>query len=76
MFQFALAPMAGFFALFALVLLPNAAAIHPISLAEQYISVLPDSLGCFIRVAANWSYTLFFILAELWGSVAISLLFW
>lgn len=36
----------------------------------------PESLGCFVQVAANWAYSLFFILGELWGSVAISLLFW
>lgn len=36
----------------------------------------PESLGCFVQVAANWAYTLFFIMGELWGSVAISLLFW
>jgi hypothetical protein len=29
-----------------------------------------------VRIATNWTYSLFFILGELWGSVAISLLFW
>ncbi len=28
------------------------------------------------QVAVNWTYTLFFIMSELWGSVVISLLFW
>jgi AAA family ATP:ADP antiporter len=28
------------------------------------------------QVIANWSYTLFYIVSELWGGVAISLLFW
>jgi AAA family ATP:ADP antiporter len=75
-FHLALAPMAIFYALFAAVLLPNAAVLHPVALAEQYIHMLPESLSCFVRVVANWSYTLFFILGELYGSVAISLLFW
>uniref|UniRef100_A0A383WNC7 ADP,ATP carrier protein n=1 Tax=Tetradesmus obliquus TaxID=3088 RepID=A0A383WNC7_TETOB len=75
-FYLALAPMAIFYALFAAVLLPNAAVLHPVALAEQYMAVLPASLSCFVCVAANWSYTLFFILGELYGSVAISLLFW
>jgi ATP/ADP translocase len=39
-------------------------------------STQPDSLGCFVRVAAHWAYTLFFILGELYGSIVISLLFW
>jgi hypothetical protein len=75
-FHLALAPMAIFYALFAAVLLPNAAVLHPVALAEQYIHMLPESLSCFVKVVANWSYTLFFILGELYGSVAISLLFW
>lgn len=40
-FYWALAPLAVFYALFAAVLLPNAAAIHPTALAEQYVKVLP-----------------------------------
>lgn len=40
------------------------------------LGLQPESLGCFVKVAANWCYSLFFILGELWGSVAISLLFW
>jgi len=32
--------------------------------------------SCFVKVAANWTATLFFIMSELWGSVVISLLFW
>ena len=29
-----------------------------------------------LSIYANWSYALFFILAEIWGSLGISLLFW
>eukprot|EP00775_Hariotina_reticulata_P006953 gene6953-7169_t len=48
------------------------------SKAVFYFSLAPMVIfyGVFAAVATNWSYTLFFILAELWGSVAISLLFW
>lgn len=48
----------------------------PPSPHTQHAAAQPDSLGCFVRVVANWSYSLFFILGELWGTVAISLLFW
>lgn len=44
-FYWALAPMAIFYTLFAAVLLPNAAVIHPTALAEQYIKVLPARCG-------------------------------
>ncbi|KAF8060041.1 AATP2 [Scenedesmus sp. PABB004] len=75
-FHAALAPLAAFFALFAAVLLPNAHILHPVAAAERCIATLPDSLACFVRVGAHWTFALFFIVAELWGSVAISLLFW
>lgn len=75
-FYWALAPMVAFYAVFAAVLLPNADALQPVALATKYCAQLPESLGCFVRVASNWVYSLFFILGELWGSVAISLLFW
>ena len=32
------------------------------------------SLHC--QVAENWTYSLFFLVAELWGAVVISVLFW
>ena len=33
-------------------------------------------LAYFIAMIENWSYSLYFILAELWGSVMLSLMFW
>lgn len=29
-----------------------------------------------LKVAGNWTYSLFFCMAELWGAVVISVLFW
>lgn len=49
---------------------------HDKSIKLLLLVLQPESLGCFVKVAANWCYSLFFILGELWGSVAISLLFW
>ncbi|RST69240.1 Npt1/Npt2 family nucleotide transporter [Candidatus Aquarickettsia rohweri] len=33
-------------------------------------------LSYFIAIIENWSYSLYFVLAELWGSVMLSLMFW
>ncbi|KAI8468826.1 MAG: TLC ATP/ADP transporter-domain-containing protein [Monoraphidium minutum] len=77
-FYWAIAPLAAFFAFFALALLPNLPnvdALHPTWLLAK-LGSLPDSIGCLVKLVANWTYTLFFVLGELWGSVAISLLFW
>jgi hypothetical protein len=75
-FYWAIAPLAAFFSFFASALLPNVAALHPTGLAERLGASLPESLSCLVKICANWTYTLFFVLGELWGSVAISLLFW
>jgi ATP:ADP antiporter, AAA family len=37
--------------------------------------VIPGLHGC-IRIAENWTFSLFFAFAELWGTVMISVLFW
>lgn len=29
-----------------------------------------------VQVVENWTYSLFFLMAELWGAVVISVLFW
>lgn len=60
----------GFFLLFAFVLHPNHDALHPVTLK---ISWLPDGFVAMIRV---WSFSMFYVLAELWGSVILSLMFW
>ena len=37
--------------------------------------LLPN-LHWFIPVVGNWSFSIFYILSELWGSVVLSMLFW
>lgn len=66
----------GFFALFALVLYPNREAIHPTVFADQLQAALPSGFSGFIAILRNWTFSLFYIMSELWGSVALSLLFW
>jgi hypothetical protein len=75
-FYWALAPLAAFFGFYAAALLPNAGALHPAGLSAALAAVLPSSLACVAGIVVNWTSTLFFIMGELWGSVAISLLFW
>ncbi len=66
----------GFFALFALVLYPCRESLHPTVLADQLANILPKGFAGLIALFRNWTYALFYIMSELWGSVAISLLFW
>ena len=68
---------AAFFAIFAWILFPNVDKIH-LSKAtmESMRETWPRVLYYIIPCLGNWSYTLFFIFAETWGTLAVSSLFW
>lgn len=66
----------AFFAMFALVLYPFREVLHPTASADALQSFLPDGFSGFVALYRNWTYALFYIMSELWGSVAMSLLFW
>lgn len=66
----------AFFALFALVLYPCKEILHPTVAADSLQSFLPQGLSGLVALFRNWTYALFYIMSELWGSVGISLLFW
>jgi AAA family ATP:ADP antiporter len=66
----------AFFVLFALVLYPNREILHPTVFADKLQSSLPQGFGGLVAILRNWTYALFYIMSELWGSVALSLLFW
>mmetsp|Transcript_56412 Transcript_56412/g.138464 ORF Transcript_56412/g.138464 Transcript_56412/m.138464 type:complete len:592 (+) Transcript_56412:69-1844(+) len=71
LFYVTAAPFMFFYGLFAWVLYPNRQLIHPAlpkGLDERW--QYPALLVC------NWSYSLFYIVSELWGSVGVSVLFW
>ncbi|MBI3900751.1 MAG: NTP/NDP exchange transporter, partial [Chlamydiia bacterium] len=65
-----------FFGLFATVLYPNREAISPIALTDWMYTHLPQGFRGLIGMIRSWPASLFYIMAELWGSAAISLLFW
>ena len=66
----------SFFAIFALILYPFKDVLHPTAAADALSAYLPQGLSGFVALFRNWTYALFYIMSELWGSVAISLLFW
>jgi AAA family ATP:ADP antiporter len=66
----------GFFAIFALVLYPNRDALHPNLFCDNLVTTLPKGFAGLIAIIRNWTFSLFYIMSELWGSVALSLLFW
>lgn len=76
LFYVTLLPFVIFFGLFALVMYPAREALMPTTSAEWLKSVLPAGWGGLAATYQNWMYAVFYILAELWGSVVLSLLFW
>ena len=69
-------PFLIFFALFALVLYPNKDLFHPTEMADKVQAFLPQGLSGLVAIFRNWIYAVFYVLAELWGSVMLSLVFW
>lgn len=76
LFYATLLPFVIFFGLFAFFMYPARELLTPHESAAFLRNYLP---GGWIGLAAayeNWMYSIFYILAELWGSVVLSLLFW
>lgn len=76
LFYATLTPFLVFFTLFALVLYPYRDSLHPTEFADYLQANLPQGFTGLIALLRNWTFALFYILSELWGSVALSLLFW
>jgi len=76
LFYAILLPFLGFFTAFAFLIYPYKEVLHmSIESINQYQAAYPN-LHWFIPVIGNWSFSLFYILSELWGSVILSMLFW
>jgi len=65
-----------FFGAFAGIIYPNIHILHPNQAANYLMTVLPKFLFPVIAIFRNWTFALFYTLANLWGSVVVSLLFW
>jgi ATP:ADP antiporter, AAA family len=50
--------------------------LHPNAAADVLATVLPTFFLPLVAIFRNWTYALFYTLANLWGSVVVSLLFW
>lgn len=76
LFYAVISPFLLFFALFAVVIYPNVDSLHPTEAADALQKVLPAGAMGIVAIFRNWSYAAFYVLAELWGSVMLSLMFW
>jgi len=66
----------AFFALFAYVMYPMKDYLHPNETCDWLLTFLPNSFVGPIAMFRVWTFSLFYLMAELWGSVVLSLFFW
>lgn len=64
------------FFLFTFVLYPLREILHPNALADQLQAVLPAGFKGFIAIFRNWTFTLFYVMCELWSTAIMTVLFW
>lgn len=76
LFYVTISAFLGFFLFFKLVLYPLKDVLHPHAFADQIQAALPNGFKGFIAIFRNWTFSLFYVMSELWGSMAMSLLFW
>jgi AAA family ATP:ADP antiporter len=76
LFYTCIIPFIGFFAAFAFVMYPLRDALHPHALADKLLANWGVRFAGPISIFRNWTFCLFYVMAELWGSVVVSLLFW
>jgi len=65
-----------FFGVFAFVMYPMKDILHPNGFCDWLLEVLPASFLGPVAMIRLWTFSLFYLMAELWGSVVLSLLFW
>ncbi|KAL6495883.1 hypothetical protein OROGR_030446 [Orobanche gracilis] len=76
LFYIVMLPFIAFFGAFGFVFYPLSHYFHPTALADNLLNVLgPRFLGP-LAIMRIWSFCLFYVMAELWGSVVVSVLFW
>jgi len=71
LFYLTLAPFFLFYSLFAFVLYPLRNVLHP-----MHIVVPEGGMKYAVNLLRYWTFSLYYIVSELWGSAGIPLLFW
>mmetsp|Transcript_14490 Transcript_14490/g.30493 ORF Transcript_14490/g.30493 Transcript_14490/m.30493 type:complete len:779 (-) Transcript_14490:229-2565(-) len=76
LFYLTLVPFFVFYAVFAFVLFPNRDVIHFPNLAEGLVGGKGGAIAAAVNLLRYWSFSLYFIVSELWASAGVPLLFW
>jgi len=76
LFYITIAPFIIFFGMFGFVLYPFKHILHPSLSTIQKLQLNYPNLKWFLAIYANWTYAIFYVLSEIWGSAILSLSFW
>lgn len=66
----------SYFAIFTFILYPIRDLIHPHALADRLLVLLPPGFKGLVAMFRYWTFTLFYVMSELWSSTVLTVLFW
>ena len=76
LFYWILLPFLIYFLIFALIY-PYVSFLHmDLETINKYKNSVPSMFKYFVPAFGNWFYALFYVMAEMWGTVATGVLFW
>lgn len=65
-----------YYLLFSFVLYPLRDTLHPAEAANVLQSWLPEGAKGLVAMFRNWTFTIFYVLCEMWGCMVLTVLFW
>jgi AAA family ATP:ADP antiporter len=76
LFYITIIPFITFFGLFGFIIHPNTDFFHPTKDAITALHAAHPTHSIFIDIYACWTHSIFYILADLWGSIICAFGFW
>lgn len=76
LFYTCIIPFILFFFSFAFFMYPLRETLHPTEFCQNLLEQVGERFAGPIAILRNWTFCLFYVMAELWGSVVVSVLFW
>jgi AAA family ATP:ADP antiporter len=75
-FYFMMSIFIGFFLLFMFFLYPLQDTLHPHTFCDKVQQMLPQGFQGFIAMFRNWTFSLFYIMSEMWSTIIMTVLCW
>ncbi len=66
----------AFFLLFMFFLYPFQDSLHPHTFCDRVQQSLPQGFQGFVAIFRNWTFTLFYIMSEMWSTIIMTVIAW